>query len=464
MPTASDYSAQLKELNKDYERRRVWSSLYGAVDLSKQRALNTLRYDYGKDISEAYAAAYNQAGVIANSTLGQGYKDAAYLDLDASLSEAFESYKANYLKNKLAIEEDASKATSEIDTALNTQATNIASYQRKPYEYLTYLYERATGSGDYELDDKLSELFTSNPNWSKYIVKDENDVSRLMTESELYSTVYDKDGNLTVAGADYYDQMLNSLSSELGSDYSFHNWLSTNDEKLYNWSQTYNPYDYAPDMLGNNTNISSVRTMFGLSSTDEKYQFIERMGGFSEKQLTDMFNKYTESAKSFINNSNEASGRYTKDIVKDISSMVTDVKSIADELGITSDIEAELGMSFEQLSTAMTNYYKSSETNWDIWWKGMLNTAMSAGAGAGAGSTIGAHIGGIGAIPGVIVGAIGGAIGGIISGVKNTSNTKKSNRELLEQASQAYEDLTVVLVNYAQKKRRDAEIMHSNNK
>ena len=457
MPTTSDYAAQLKQLNKDYERRRVWSSLYGAVDLSKQRALNSLQYDYNKDVSEAYAAAYNERGAIANSNLGQGYKEAAYGDLDASLNEAFASYKANYLNNKLAIEESAAEATSEIDTALTTQAENIALYQRKPYEYLTSLYERATGSGDYDLDEKLQELFINNPNWSKYITTDDKGNNRLMSEAELYSTLYDEQGNLTIAGADYYDQMLNSLASEMGSDYSFHNWLSTNDEELYNWSQTYNPYNYAPDAFGNNTNLSSVRTMFGLASDDEKYQFIERMGGMSEGQLTSLFDKYTQSAKNFIEEANNASGRYTKKTVDSISSMVSDVRTMTDNLGITADIEAELGMSFDQLADAMNNYYKSSETNWDIWWKNMLDTAVSTYSSSAVG-------GQIGAAPGAVVGALFGLVSGVKSGISDTEASKKSNRQLVKQASKQYEDLAVVLANYAQKKRRDVEIEYNKTK
>ena len=80
---------------------------------------------------------------------------------------------------------------------------------------------------------------------------------RLKTQEEMAAELYDENGNLTLAGLDYFDQLENSLANEGG--YSWGQYLLDTNEDLYNWSKTYNPYNYTFE----GTNAGSFRTMVG---------------------------------------------------------------------------------------------------------------------------------------------------------------------------------------------------------
>lgn len=450
--TTSNTASQLKELNKDYEKRRTWASLYGSVDVAEQQALSSLQYDYSKDVLDAYTAAYAEKSAIANSDLGTGYKQQSLYDINESLNEAFNSYRQNYMSNVSAVEQSAAQAKQGISDELATQAENINTYRAMPYQYLTNLYERAVGTEDTEADNKLEKLFLENPNWNKYLVTEEDNV-RLKTEQELLDEHY-VDGKLTLKGADFYDQMLNELGTLYGSEYSFHNWLANENAELYEWSQSYNPYDYAPNMFGDTSNLSSVQTMFGLAADDQTYQFVERYAGMSEGELDEMFSKYTKYAEDVANKLSDASGRQTKAVVGDINNMIGEIKTMATELGILDDVEAEIGMTFEELSRGVEENYSKSYTNGNIWWDGILTTLSSTGVGAGIGSKYGGY--------GALIGAALGMLGGAVTGIAGTEQRKKENLKLAKSSSDAYEQLVVKMTNQAQQKRRQAEIELAN--
>ena len=66
---AEDAKNALKELNRNYEGRKVWSDLYSSVNLAEQQALSSLKSDYSSDITQAYVNAHKNKAVIANSDL-----------------------------------------------------------------------------------------------------------------------------------------------------------------------------------------------------------------------------------------------------------------------------------------------------------------------------------------------------------------------------------------------------------
>ena len=454
--TTSNTASQLKELNKDYEKRRTWASLYGSVDLAEQQVLSSLQYDYSKDVLDAYATAYGEKSVIANSALGSGYKEQSLYDINESLNEAFNSYRQNYMSNVAAVKETSQEAKQGITDELILQAENVNKYRAMPYQYLTNLYNRSIGTEDVEADDKLAKMFVENPNWNKYLVTDETG-TRLKTEQELLDEHY-VDGKLTIRGADFYDQMLNELGTTYGSEYSFHNWLANEDAELYEWSQSYNPYNYAPNMLGESTNLSSVQTMFGLASDDQTYQFVERYAGMSEGELDAMFSRYTKYAEDVANKLSDASGRHTKDVVGDINGMIGEIKTMATELGILDDIEAEIGITFEELSRGVEENYGKSLTNGNIWWDSIQAELVHAGASASVGGTVGTLGGPVGILYGSLIGAAVGVIGGIPKAISRSQANKKENLRLAKESADAYKQLVIKMVNMAQQKRRQAEI------
>ena len=290
--STDEYKQQLRNLNRNYEGRKVWDELYGQIGLSQQRAENLVRQDYLTNLSEAYSSAYNQKAAVANSALGTGYKQQAIEDLDFALSEAFDSYRQNYLTQKSQIEENALAANQAIDDALTKQAENTILYQDSFFSYLEDLWNRAEGLGKYEdigVDTTLQNMFKDDMLWSRYTVKDGTD-THLIDSSELYAQLYDENKLITDKGIEFYDQMFNRLGVTEGKDYSFHKYLSDTNPELYEWSIADNPYDYTTA----GTNMGTFKTLMGLDSIDNEYKFIERSGAFTSGELESMMSYITD--------------------------------------------------------------------------------------------------------------------------------------------------------------------------
>ena len=285
--TASNTAKQLKELNRDYEGRRTWGSLYSTVDLQADRAVNRATIDYNKAVSDAYAAAYAQKTAISNSNLGSGFKAKGITDVNAALSQAYNTYKNNLNAEISAINEDVTKANNAITDSLMKEAQNYVDYEKSAYQYLQYLYDKAYDEN--EPDKNLSDMFENDLNWNKYIVTDGEGAEatkRLMTERELRERNYtmNEDGSYSIntSGTDFYHQMMDQLSQQ-GSPYGYYEWLSNTNPELYNWSTSANEYDY--NEAG--TKAGTYRKMLGLKSIPEQYTFLSNFGGITEKEVKD---------------------------------------------------------------------------------------------------------------------------------------------------------------------------------
>ena len=472
LQTGSNVAKQLKELNRDYEGRKTWGQLYGSVDLSSNKAIASLERDYAEDVSEAYASAYRNRGAIQNMGLGQGFVNEATSDLDLALSEAFQAYKQNYANNVSSIKQNANEARSAIDATLLNEAENYVKMQNSTYDYLQYLYDRSQGLNNYELDANLQRMFAENPNWNKYIVqsKDQygNDVSRLMTQQELYERNYtlnpDGTANITSAGIDFYDQMLNSLTQEVGG-YGYYDWLSKQDSDLFNWASERNAYDYTEA----GTNLGTFKTMMGIKSTDDQYQFIERFGGLNEEQINKMFSNFTNKVTELYTKLGEANHFDRSDILSDVSKLTAEVRNVAAELGLENEIEEALGMSWENFNTILNyyaqNFVTTGELAADIL-PDVIGTTISTGtAGAALGSKLGASGGtviapGVGTAIGTVstgmAGAIIGSFAGMLMSIPNAWNkaktSKAENIKFTQKSIDAYNDLILTLINVASNK------------
>lgn len=335
--STNDYKKQLKELNRNYEGRKVWDELYGQIGLSQQRAENSVRRDYLTNLSEAYTSAYNQKAAVANSALGTGYKQQAIEDLDFALSEAFDSYRQNYLTQKAQIDENALAANQAIDAELTKQAENTKLYQDSFYNYLNDLWNRAQGTGKYEdvgVDTTLQNLFTNDPLWSRYTEKIGKN-TRLLDSSSLYAQLYDTNHMITDKGRDFYDQMFNSLGVVEGKDYSFHKYLSDTNSELYEWSIAANPYDYTEA----GTNMGTFKTLMGLDSKDNEYAFIERYGGLSKDEIETQLLKFTKDFEDVTD-----SGKYkkSKNDMKIFEKATKNIRNYVNALAINQSVKDEL--------------------------------------------------------------------------------------------------------------------------
>lgn len=457
--------SQLAEANRDYYGRKTWEDLYGSIDYAKQQQIGALEQDYSKATAEAYAAAYRANQGIAASNLGQGYKAAAMEETDLALDEAYEAYKQNYLSGVAEIEAAAAQQTQVVTDALTEQAENIRDFANTPYQYLQYVFEQ------YAEGEQKDNIFYNEEMWKRYTKEVKDEAGNLTGERELksweelanygayeeitdefgntkkqWTGLYDESGNLTIKGADFFDQMINQLAYE-GRGISFGQWLAENNQELYDWSQSYNPYDYTEA----GSNLGSFKTMVGLTSTDEKYTFMERFGGLSKSEVDKMYEGFTSKLTELSNKVYSDSGRGAKDITNEFVDLTGEIQKLTDQLGITTDIENELGMSLDDLGKYLANNASAAVSNGDIWWQGILTTGSSIGAGTAIGAKMG---GGWGALAGAIVGTI----VGVISGISGSEKTKAQNRELSRASRDAYDDLVTTLITYSQNKQRQAQI------
>ena len=458
--TTEEIKKQLAQFNKNYEGRKTWQNLYGGIDLARQQQLGNLSQDYSKSISDAYASSFGNKLAVNSSNLGQGYKDAAIAELDLALETAYDTYRNNYLSGISEVEQTAATATSNVDAELTKQAEYTKQFANAPYEYLQWLFE------EYSKGEDDSNIFLTDDLWKRYTTVDADNTVVLKPWEELvnvgayeeftddfgnvqkeWTGLFDADNNLTIKGVEFYDQMLNYFdSTHPEKGLGFGKWLSENNEDLFNWSTSYNPYNYTEA----GSNLGSFKTLVGMTSTDQQYSFIERFGGMTKSEIDTMYSDFSTKVEELNTMLSDTTGRNSKKIISGFDAVTKDIKTITDQLGITEDIEKELGMSFDELSVQLAKLAEDSVSNGDIWWKSILGTAGTIGS-----FTItGAATGGI---PGLIAGAIAGVVSGTGIGIATSEQLKAQNRQNAESAKKVYGDLVAQLVAYSHAKRRQSQ-------
>lgn len=494
----STIKQQLKDANRDYMGRKTWENLYAGIDIAEKQQIGVLKQDYAKAMSDAYATAYKNKAAIGASNIGQGYKVEALDSIDTALQEAYDTYRRNYLQAESEIQAASAEAVENVDNALTEQAGNIKKFADLPYEYLKYLFEK------YSEGNPEDNIFLTNELWKRYTYEEKDEEGNLTGERLLkswedivaygaydeytdefgnkqkeWTGLYDDRGNLTIKGADFYDQMMNDLAQRGG--YSFGEWLANYDEDLYDWSQSYNPYDYTKDQR----NIGSFRTMVGLTSTDQTYSFIERYGGMSRKELDSMYSKFSDKAIELNRKVSEDNGRGSKGILEEYKGLTNDIADLTDRLGIKDDIEKEMGMSFDELSEQLYNLTEGALSNGEIWWQtvlGAFGAGGTLGSGAAIGAMYGAKVGAIGAttavkgaalssaftgsaaaassvpVAGWIAAAVIAAAGATYGAVSTAKNLKAQNRQLADAGRTAYNNLVTNLIEYSQSQQRQKQI------
>ena len=300
--TASDTKAAIQDSNRTQAGYNTWRQMYGAVDLNKQQQMSALKYDYDKAIGDAYAQAFASKQQVANSNYIDSYKDELTRRIDDTLEQAYGSYLQNYAKGAESLESEAAGYRSNITNALEEQAKNTSNLINKVYDYLQYTYDNY-----YNDPTAKAQLERNGMDFSKFeydrFLKDELDAEGNATGRKILKTMdelaagdvnapgiftTDEGGNLRLndAGIDYFDYLMNSDNSVYGLS-TFGSWLRNEDSELYDWYTSENPYNYAQDKLGRNTNAASLKQLIGMKSDDESYSPEERKYGMSQEFRVD---------------------------------------------------------------------------------------------------------------------------------------------------------------------------------
>ena len=335
------------------------------------------------------------------------------------------------------------------------------------------------------------------PSWQRYNTQDQlrDDVTgellynddgtpmlderRLMTRDELfkysYDNIYDEEGNvigqdntgfidengnLTLKGIDFYDQIENALAGEGG--YSWGQYLSENDADLYEWASSYNPYNYTEA----GTNEGTFKTMTGRMSTDYLYSYAERFGGMSEGEIQNLYSQFESKTKDIYNAMSEGDALDSKDNTKNLKALADEVATLVDDLGLSADFEAETGMTVDSYLNELTRNINSMMS------EGEMNKRVLTGSGEGFKFAVGPS--GMAALfantlvpgSGLAVLLAGGVLGGLLGAIDASLQNKKQediNLLLQEQSKQVFDDMLSGLLQYSLGKRREAEIEFNRN-
>lgn len=325
---SSKISDYLEDANKDYKGRRVWGQMFGSLDLLKQKSTNQLENQYSASVNTAFTDTSKANTSIVGSNLGTGYKQAAMAENDQALEEAYNASLQNFLSGKNQINDSIAESAYGVNSTLKQQADYTAKYANSHFDYLQNLWDKQEAG-------ELSTNLFNEANWSKYTNEVYDDMGNLSTDeegnpirllkdiSEIRSGMFDEDGELTLAGVDFFDQMQNDTASR--GIYSLSDYLVDNDKDLYDWQMNYNPYDHAPDSLGNSTNASSFKTMVGMTSKDSEYSFIERAFAMNEGELNTVFDSILTKAENSDADSFEDFSTEINKLTKDLGINATDV-------------------------------------------------------------------------------------------------------------------------------------------
>lgn len=472
--TGAQAAQQIAKFDRDKQNRLTWQNLLQSNDFAAGKAVQDLESSYASASMDAYTSYLANKAAIENSNVVGSGKQGLLNSNNEALQQAYDSYRQSLSSNLTQVEEARAHTQKSIEDALAEQGQNIADYTNLHYDYLAKLYDDWVDTGSVD-----SGIFSDKRFSSKYLYKasgddlkvdqysvpiDENlqpmlDANgdavldengnpiyyRLKTREELATELYNPDGSLTVAGVDFFDQLENQAAAELGSEYSWGNFLQETNPDLYDWATSYNPYNYT--LAG--TNAGSFNTMVGRVSTDNLYSFAERMGGLSEEQIASLYSDITNKAAELNEKLQDIDAYGTKGYIKDVQAAVEDIAKFTDELGLTDALE-EGGVSLDELSAAIASNLDSAKSEGQLVEEVLAQIIAGTGAGAGVGMLGGGW--------GAAIGAFVGFIGSLFAAKKVGEANNEANLEIARQTEEAYANFVNSMVNWSLQKRRQAEI------
>lgn len=460
---------------------RTFGSMYAANELAGMRAEQQVEQQYGEQIGQAYKSAMAQRSNILSSNLGTGYKEAMLGDTDKYLTQAYNQYMSKLSESRQEIASNVAKANEGVTSIVDTIAKNKAAYGNALFDYYdAYLAERQN-----TLDEDSYKKFMRSALWDKYYIYDfgtdtqakaDYDVARAavergeMTEDELfekfwqyrraktrdeltavaydevdgrkeYSSLYDEEGNLTLAGVDFFDQLENFAATHKNEGQSWSEYLQATNPELYDWATSYNPYNVGPDDV---TYAGSFRTMTGRTSTDYTYSFLERFGGLTEKQTKSAFSKMYSALDT------------GKDIkLNDMDKVLSEFEALSKDIGLTeNDIDWAKAKEIIAEYVSEANNAEAEVKSQGI--KAGIEAAAS-GLMVVAGAVLMAT--GVGAVAGGGLMLLGALTSGIVaSDIEAGEAVEQKYKANKTAAEDAYMQVLTAMVTKLQEKRRQAQI------
>lgn len=458
--TSKNVANQLYEQNRDYNNRQTWHTALAENTAQGATALAELERQYNTATNEAYVAYLKNKNALQNSAVAGEGKDELLSQNDLALQEAYDSYRNSLTEGSAQIASAVVESETAINEALEEQAQYTADYANLHWDYLEQLFYDYSQGENTIFDSKL---------WSKYTIDEPvldaegnpmydeqgNPVTEkhIMTRDELASQLYDENGNLTMQGVDFYDQIENAVAQG-GTGMSWGDYLAENNEDVFNWAMNYNPYNYTFD----GTNAGTFRTMVGMASTDNMYSFAERYGGLSEAEINEMYEPF----KQHLEELNSINGAKNPDkVIEAISNINDDLWNMAEELGLDADME-ELGITRQQTEQWLLDVRTGVKSKAEVAEEYALTVTQFTVGGAAVGAAGGSAFAGVGAGPGALLGAALGFIGGNIAADQSKREAQAHNKKITNQLKTEYMQMLNNTINQSLAGKRQAEIDFAN--
>lgn len=449
--TASQAKKELLESNRYYNNRLTWQNAITGVNAQAMEAQSKLNQQYINASTDAYVQYLQNKNALEGSNVVGVGREQLLQQTELALQDAYNSYAQSLQSGHANISAGQQEQLTNIENALEQQAQYSADYTNAHIAYLKELWRRYE-NGENTLFDDL--------NWAKYkryivamtdeegnpirdengnIMYDETQPS-LLTDDELAAILYDEQG-LTFSGVDFFDQLENEIAN-YDTGYSWSDYLQETNPELYNWANSYNPYNYTSE----GSNAGTMRTMYGMLSDDYTYQYAERFGGITESQLKSTWNELRNAID--IDNLNVNTN--FDDVNKAISDLIKD-------FGLTSELEAA-GLtteSIKQISDAILKEYDDDKYKEIATGTVLGITGGAAAAGALIGSMI---VPGVGSLVGFLIGGVAGMGASISIAVDANEHEEEIRNKANKELQQAYNKFVIELTNYTANKRRQSEI------
>lgn len=336
--TAESVKPQLMEANKDYLGRNTWNQMFSEVALDTGLAKSSLNNQYGNAINEAYIASLANKNAIQSSNLGQGYKKMALNENERALDDAFESYKINYLNSKNEIDATEADAVNQINSAIDSQATNVAAYANAAFDYLPWLYKQD------------ESLFNDNVALQRFLDYNVDEAGKKSVKGlkDIRSMMFNEDGSLNELGIDYMNMVQGlGATGNLPAGTSFTDFMMQDkaNKQLLEWLNSADPYS------AGKSNMDTFNEIVG--SHGNAYQLTKQ--SFDDSQWSNVKSDY-ESTHETLLSEYEAGHKSEKDAVSFMnkqSEATNKLISLAEQLGVIDDeaVKVALDKAKKGLST-----------------------------------------------------------------------------------------------------------------